>query len=142
MKQIMIDINDSLIKRNWLLTIKDGVIFNNYNLSIEHILSIVNQYHRLSCIEDNQTEDIVYSIDNGYIVKEKVNNIPEQEVHEYRLKYILTLRWGDIITGNVYVCKDDFENKVITEVVFDSILYKYGLKKTDVRSIIGEWRNE
>lgn len=139
MKQINVNVNESTLKRNWLLTIQEGVIFHNFALSIEDVLSIRKQIDRLYLFEDNQADDIVYSIENGYIVKEKVNRIPEQDVHEYLLKYTLLLRNGDEIRGKIFVCKDDFVNTTITELTFEAILYKYNIKKEDVKSIAGEW---
>lgn len=139
MKQINIDINNSDIKRNWLLTIQDGVIFHNFNLSIEDVLSIRKQIDKLYMFEDNQTDDIVYSIENGYIVKEKVNMIPEQDVHEYLLEYTLILRNGDEIRGKIFVCRDDFESMTITELTLEAILYKYNVEKKDVKNIVGRW---
>lgn len=105
-KKEKLDLFETLLKDEDLIYVKDFILVIIKNSRETHLIEILNEFIRISNLEDGIIEGIIYSVE--FLSSEQIDNVSKAIEKKINKKVVLKNRIDNTLIGGIKVVVDDY----------------------------------
>ena len=105
-KKEKLDLFETLLKDEDLIYVKDFILVIIKNSRETHLIEILNEFIRISNLEDGIIEGIIYSVE--FLSSEQIDNVSKAIEKKINKRVVLKNRIDNTLIGGIKVVVDDY----------------------------------
>lgn len=105
-KKEKLDLFETLLKDEDLIYVRDFILVIIKNSRETHLMEILNEFIRISNLEDGIIEGIIYSVE--FLSSEQIDNVSKAIEQKINKKVVLKNRIDNTLIGGIKVVVDDY----------------------------------